>query len=158
MQDTISRARERRRRRANTLYEFEMALREEGLSNFVYDEGEGLIRFCSQIRSHLLYTPLSRKPLPLRSSRYSQGARRPMLLRPPRLLRPVLRGVKTCEASRYLRRSPRLVRHPLPLLRLRRFPPRVLGVLRAFLAHGALLLWSYRLSPIKRARSTVRQE
>jgi hypothetical protein len=42
-----------------------MALREEGLSNFVYDEGEDLIRFCSQIRSHLLYTPLPRKPLPL---------------------------------------------------------------------------------------------
>src|SRR5215218_9029243 len=98
MQDTLSRARERRRRRANTLYEFEMALREESLSNFVYDEGEDLIRFCSQIRSHLLYTPLPRKPLPLRSSRHSQGARRPMLLHPPRLLRPVLRGVKTCEA------------------------------------------------------------
>src|SRR5215208_3549796 len=104
-----------------------MALREEGLSNFVYDEGEDLIRFCSQIRSHLLYTPLSRKPLPLRSSRHSQGTRRPMLLRPPRLLRPVLRGVKTCEAPRYLCRSPQLVRHPLPLLRLRRFPPRALG-------------------------------
>ncbi len=40
MQDTLSRARERRRRRANTLYEFEIALREEGLSNFVYDEGK----------------------------------------------------------------------------------------------------------------------
>jgi len=37
--------RERRRRRANTLYEFEMVLREEGLSVFVYDEGEDLFRF-----------------------------------------------------------------------------------------------------------------
>ncbi len=37
--------RKRRRRRANTLYEFEMALREEGLSVFVYDEGEDLFRF-----------------------------------------------------------------------------------------------------------------
>ncbi len=34
-----------------------MALREEGLSNFVYNEGEGLIRFCSQIRSHLFIRP-----------------------------------------------------------------------------------------------------
>ena len=32
--------RERRRRRAEALYEFEMALREEGgISDFIYDEG-----------------------------------------------------------------------------------------------------------------------
>src|SRR5215204_153792 len=35
---------ERRRRRSKMLYEFEMALREEGLSDFVYDEGQEL--FC----------------------------------------------------------------------------------------------------------------
>ena len=37
--------RERRRRRANALYVFEMILREEGLSDFVYDEEEDLFRF-----------------------------------------------------------------------------------------------------------------
>src|SRR5215218_1185356 len=135
-----------------------MALREESLSNFVYDEGEDLIRFCSQIRSPLLYTPLPRKPLPLRSSRHSQGARRPMLLHPPRLLRPVLRGVKTCEAPRCLRRSPRLVRHPLPLLRLRGFPPRALGGAAGVSRSRCSPPLVFRLSPIKRARSTVRQE
>jgi hypothetical protein len=36
---------ERRRRRPKMLYEFEMALREEGLSDFVYDEEEDLSRF-----------------------------------------------------------------------------------------------------------------
>ena len=36
--------RERRRRRASALYEFEMVLREEGLSDFVYDEEEDLFR------------------------------------------------------------------------------------------------------------------
>jgi hypothetical protein len=36
---------ERRRRRANALYEFEMVLRKEGISDFVYDEGEDLFRF-----------------------------------------------------------------------------------------------------------------
>ena len=41
----FSSERERRRRRANALYEFEMMLREEGISNFVYDEGEDLFRF-----------------------------------------------------------------------------------------------------------------
>jgi hypothetical protein len=39
--------RERRRRRANALYEFEMVLREEGISDFVYDEGEDLFRFAN---------------------------------------------------------------------------------------------------------------
>ena len=38
-------ARERRRRRSLALYEFEMALREEGLSDFVYDEENDLFRF-----------------------------------------------------------------------------------------------------------------
>jgi len=38
--------RERRRRRAKVLYEFEMALREEGaISDFVYDEEQDLFRF-----------------------------------------------------------------------------------------------------------------
>jgi hypothetical protein len=38
--------RERRRRRANALYEFEMVLREEGeISDFVYDEEQDLFRF-----------------------------------------------------------------------------------------------------------------
>ncbi len=37
--------RERRRRRSLALYEFEMALREEGLSDFVYDEENDLFRF-----------------------------------------------------------------------------------------------------------------
>ena len=37
--------RERRRRRANALYEFEMVLREEGILDFVYDEKEDLFRF-----------------------------------------------------------------------------------------------------------------
>lgn len=38
--------RERRRRRAAALYEFEMALREEGdISDFVYDEEQNLFRF-----------------------------------------------------------------------------------------------------------------
>ena len=36
---------ERRRRRSKMLYEFEMALREEGLSDFVYDEDQDLFRF-----------------------------------------------------------------------------------------------------------------
>ena len=36
---------ERRRRRANALYVFEMMLREEGLSDLVYDEVEDLFRF-----------------------------------------------------------------------------------------------------------------
>jgi hypothetical protein len=37
--------RQRRRRRANALYEFEMVLREEGISDFIYDEGQDLFRF-----------------------------------------------------------------------------------------------------------------
>jgi hypothetical protein len=37
--------RERRRRRAQALYRFEMALRAEGISDFVYDEGKDLFRF-----------------------------------------------------------------------------------------------------------------
>ena len=37
--------RERRRRRANALYEFEMLLREEGLSHLVYDQEKDLFRF-----------------------------------------------------------------------------------------------------------------
>src|SRR5215216_6310265 len=37
--------RERRRRRANALYEFEMLLREEGISDFVCDEEQDLFRF-----------------------------------------------------------------------------------------------------------------
>ena len=41
----FSSERERRRRRANALYEFELVLREEGISDFVYDEGEDLFRF-----------------------------------------------------------------------------------------------------------------
>jgi hypothetical protein len=36
--------RERRRRRANALYEFEMVLREEGISDFVYDEEKDLFQ------------------------------------------------------------------------------------------------------------------
>ena len=36
---------ERRRRRSLALYEFELALREEGLSEFVYDEETDLFRF-----------------------------------------------------------------------------------------------------------------
>ena len=36
---------QRRRRRANALYEFEMLLREEGISDFVYDEEKDLFRF-----------------------------------------------------------------------------------------------------------------
>ena len=36
---------ERRRRRANALYVFEMLLREEGISDFVYDEEQDLFRF-----------------------------------------------------------------------------------------------------------------
>ena len=36
---------ERRRRRANALYVFEMVLREEGISDFVYDEEKDLFRF-----------------------------------------------------------------------------------------------------------------
>src|ERR687890_87582 len=36
---------ERRRRRANALYVFEMMLREEGISDFVYDEEKDLLRF-----------------------------------------------------------------------------------------------------------------
>jgi hypothetical protein len=38
--------RERRRRRANALYEFEMVLREEGISDFVYDDEQDLFRFA----------------------------------------------------------------------------------------------------------------
>ena len=37
--------RERRRRRANALYQFEMLLREEGLSHLVYDQEKDLFRF-----------------------------------------------------------------------------------------------------------------
>jgi hypothetical protein len=37
--------RERRRGRANALYVFEMLLREEGISDFVYDEEKDLFRF-----------------------------------------------------------------------------------------------------------------
>jgi hypothetical protein len=37
--------RERPRRRANALYEFEMLLREEGTSDFFYDEEKDLFRF-----------------------------------------------------------------------------------------------------------------
>ena len=37
--------RERSRRRSLTLYAFEMGLREEGLSDFVYDEENDLFRF-----------------------------------------------------------------------------------------------------------------
>jgi hypothetical protein len=37
--------RERRRRRAQALYEFETALHEEGYPDFVYDEGQDLFRF-----------------------------------------------------------------------------------------------------------------
>jgi hypothetical protein len=38
--------RERRRRRAQALYEFEMALHEEGgIPDFSYDEGQDLFRF-----------------------------------------------------------------------------------------------------------------
>ena len=40
----------RRRQRANALYEFEMVLREEGLSGFLYDEGEDLFRFAQDGR------------------------------------------------------------------------------------------------------------
>jgi hypothetical protein len=36
---------EKRRRRARVIYEFEMALREEGHSDFVYDEEQDLFRF-----------------------------------------------------------------------------------------------------------------
>jgi hypothetical protein len=36
--------RERHRRRANALYEFEMVLREEGISDFVYDEEKDLFQ------------------------------------------------------------------------------------------------------------------
>jgi hypothetical protein len=36
---------ERRRRRSKALYDFEMALREEGISDLLYDEGEDLFRF-----------------------------------------------------------------------------------------------------------------
>src|SRR5215210_6560248 len=36
---------ERRRRRADALYVFEMMLREEGISDFVYDKEKGLFRF-----------------------------------------------------------------------------------------------------------------
>ena len=37
--------RERRRRRAQALYEFETALHEEGYPDLVYDEGQNLFRF-----------------------------------------------------------------------------------------------------------------
>ena len=37
--------RERRRRRSLALYEFEMALREEGILDFVYNEQNHLFRF-----------------------------------------------------------------------------------------------------------------
>jgi glycosidase len=36
---------ERRRRRANALYVFEMMLREEGIPDFVYDEEQDLFHF-----------------------------------------------------------------------------------------------------------------
>jgi hypothetical protein len=36
---------ERQRRRANSLYETEMLFREEGTSDFVYDEEKDLFRF-----------------------------------------------------------------------------------------------------------------
>jgi len=36
---------ERRRRRANALYVFQMLLREERISDFVYDEDKDLFRF-----------------------------------------------------------------------------------------------------------------
>ena len=42
---------ERRRRRAQALYRFEMALREEGdVSDFVYDEEQDLFRFPEDCR------------------------------------------------------------------------------------------------------------
>jgi hypothetical protein len=41
----VSSGRERSCRRSLALYEFEMALREEGLSDFVYDEENDLFRF-----------------------------------------------------------------------------------------------------------------
>ena len=37
--------RERQRRRAQALYEFEIGLHEEGISDFFYDEGQDLFRF-----------------------------------------------------------------------------------------------------------------
>ena len=37
--------REQRLRRSRGLYEFEMVLREEGISDFVYDEEQDLFRF-----------------------------------------------------------------------------------------------------------------
>ena len=36
---------QRRRRHSKALYDFEMALREEGISDLLYDEGEDLFRF-----------------------------------------------------------------------------------------------------------------
>jgi hypothetical protein len=42
--------RERRRRRAQALYEFETALHEEGYPDFVYDEGQDLFRFSEDGR------------------------------------------------------------------------------------------------------------
>jgi hypothetical protein len=157
LQDTLSRDRERRRRRANTLYEFEMALREEGPSDFVYDEGEDLFRFCSQIRSHLCIR-LSRNP-------YLCG-----LAAIPRALGARCFYVLLASFGRFFG----VWRNARPLGAFVGLPGSfgthclfysfvaslrgLLGVLRALLAHGALLLWSYRLSPIKRTRSTVRQE
>jgi hypothetical protein len=37
--------RQRRRRRAQAPYEFEIGLHEEGISDFFYDEGQDLFRF-----------------------------------------------------------------------------------------------------------------
>jgi hypothetical protein len=50
--------RERRRRRANALYVFELMLREEGISDFVYDEKQDLFRFPD---GKLSYGPRQRK-------------------------------------------------------------------------------------------------
>ncbi len=45
MRRRVGSDRERSRRRSLALYAFEMALREEGLSDFVYDEENDLFRF-----------------------------------------------------------------------------------------------------------------
>ena len=42
--------RERQRRRAQALYEFETALHEEGYPDFAYDEGQDLFRFSEDGR------------------------------------------------------------------------------------------------------------
>ena len=46
MRSRFGSARERRHRRANALYQFEMVLREEGLSDLLYDEKQDLFRFA----------------------------------------------------------------------------------------------------------------